>query len=208
MPTPSSECPSRRGERNSCVSRLPPAPYPSGLLPPPAALSAPHPASRPAVSAARPLPVSRRPRPPVRGGHRLGGRGLLLPRRRLRPLPCGASPPPVLPPGAPITSRLRRPGGRLPGGPASPSLAGCRLGARPRALPARPEGNAPARSWRCGHLPRLLGNEWLLGLWKSCVLTGLKAGWGSAKEREGEKPPPKTAYMNFQALDLPPRSAQ
>lgn len=126
MPTPSSECPSRRGERNSCVSRLPPAPYPSGLLPPPAALSAPHPASRPAVSAARPLPVSRRPRPPVRGGHRLGGRGLLLP------------PPP------PAPSALRRFTAACPSLPALPSRPGSAApaGASPVAQPPPPSPGA------------------------------------------------------------------
>lgn len=180
------------------------------------------PRSRPAVPAARPLPFSRRPWPPLRGGHRLRGRGTPRPPppapsapaalyRRSSSLPpavCRRSGHVPVPPwcsaapagASPVALRLRARPLRSPGG--------CRLGARPRALPARPEGNAPARSWRCGRLPRLRGTSGSTVCGKVVCLPGERRGGGVRRRGGGGKPPPKTAYMNFQALDLPPRSAQ
>lgn len=175
MPSPAPERPSLSPaasvtETSDC---RPPLRSPLRAL---AALPAPQP---PDPNPPCPLPVSRRPRPPLGGGNRLRGRRggdtrPFSPAASRLLCPRGASPPLFLPPaarlpalrarpGSAVPLRCPGPGGRLPGGPRASEpglppprppapLGGCRLGARPRALPARPEGNAPARSWWCGRL--------------------------------------------------------
>lgn len=206
MPTPSPERPTVSSaaavREMTAASPAPPArsvPLRSPLQLPP---SSPRrtPPSRPVVPSAR-FP---RPQPPLRcrasprgtGGSSAPSAPAALHRRSSSPSSAGA----------PGTSQPRRaaprPGGHLPGGPlaAEPGLPLPRQGPPrrpPPRPPARPEGNAPARSWRCGCLPRLQGSEWRRGLWKSCVLTGLKAGYRGAEGREGEKTTTQNCLHEF-----------
>lgn len=207
--------------------RLPPAPpqpSPGSCRPPRSAT----PRSQPAVSAAR-LPAA-----PASPGWREspqrteGGRHTTLLARRLPPpLPprrfAAALPPSRCPSaGAPGTSRLCR-AAPLPGPRRAPPRWPPRLRARPPppALPPRSAGAASAPAPApfppgLREMPRLgVGGAGGSGervaprfVEKLCAYR-VKGGVGGCEgEGGGEKPPPKTAYMNFQALDLPPRSAQ
>lgn len=104
--------------------------------------------------------------------------GGLHPSRR----PRGALPPLFLPvcrrrgrvPAPPPCSAAAAPEGAPPVAP--------RLVARPSPAPCPPGGKCPGAELA---VRTAAGKERLRGLWKSCVLTGWKAGWGVRREREG-----------------------